>query len=311
MARPLRIELEGGMHHVVSHGNGRLWVFRNDNQRRYFLNLLGSSAFKYRVVIHTFVLMTNHVHILVKTPLPNLNQFMRKLLSDYALYYNKWYRRRGSVFKSRYGSFLIQENNYYLTVVKYICDNPVRAGIVKRSDLYRWSSLYYMLHKRLARKELSWYDAGYMLELVGGRHCLAELVGGETVELPVVYRKFVGDKEWADSIISDNYDRLSDEISLEREMKVGIIDPAAVVRVVAKAFGITVKELFGDKKLKKWCLYVLYRETPLDACRIGRIFGMNKWAVHKTVQRMEHKEKSMRDLKILRLIKRKMSNVQT
>lgn len=124
MARPLRIELEGGMHHVVSHGNGRLWVFRNDNQRRYFLNLLGSSAFKYRVVIHAFVLMTNHVHILVKTPLPNLNQFMRKLLSDYALYYNKWYRRRGSVFKSRYGSFLIQENNYYLTVVKYICDNP-------------------------------------------------------------------------------------------------------------------------------------------------------------------------------------------
>lgn len=73
MARPLRIELEGGMHHVVSHGNGRLWVFRNDNQHRYFLNLLGSSAFKYRVVIHAFVLMTNHVHILVKTPLPNLN----------------------------------------------------------------------------------------------------------------------------------------------------------------------------------------------------------------------------------------------
>lgn len=296
---------------MISHGNGRLWVFRNDNQRRYFLTLLGSSAFKYRVVIHTFVLMTNHVHILVKTPLPNLNQFMRKLLSDYALYYNKWYRRRGSVFKSRYGSFLIQENNYYLTVVKYICDNPVRAGIVKRSDLYRWSSLYYMLHKRLARKELSWYDAGYMLELVGGRHCLAELVGGETVELPVVYRKFVGDKEWADSIISDNYDRLSDEISFEKIMKLGISDPSSVIKVVAQVFGVSVSRLFEDKVAKKWCLYVLYKETPLDARYIGKIFGMNKWAVHKAAQRLEQKKKSRSEIKMLNMIRHKMSNVQT
>ena len=91
----------------------------------------------------------------------------------------------------------------------------------------------------------------------------------------------------------------------------GIIDPAAVVRVVAKAFGITVKELFGDKELKKWCLYVLYRETPLDARYIGKIFGMQKWAVHKAAQRLEQKKKSRGEMKMLNMIRHKMSNVQT
>ena len=313
MARPLRIELEGGFHHVVSHGNGRLWLFRNDQQRKYLLNLLGTSAIKYKVIVHAFVLMTNHLHLLVETLLPNLNQFMRKLLSDYALYYNRWYRRRGSVFKSRYGSYLIQKDNYYLMVVRYICNNPVRAKIVARSDKYHWSSLYYLVNKKVARKEVNWYRASSMLAMVGGREGLVDLFRGDDAELPVVYGKFIGEKEWADEIINENYSRLTDEISREKEMKMGVINPQAIIGVVAKVFGITKKELLsGDaKEARKWCLYVLQKDTPLDARRIGAIFGMNKWAVLKAVQRIEHQRKSKKDSKIFKLLKGKMSNVQT
>jgi len=311
MARPLRIEL--GLHHVVSHGNGRLWLFRNDEQRRYFLNLLGASALKYSTNIHTFVLMTNHIHLLVETLLPNLNQFMRKLLGDYALYYNKWYRRRGSVFKSRYGSFLIEKDNYYHMVVQYICNNPVRAGIVERPAKYRWGSLYYLLHKRLMKRELSWYRAADMLALVGGRCGLGELLRGEDPVLPVVYGKFIGDKEWADRIVNENYDRLTDEISHGKEMRVGVTNPMIVIKTVAKAFGARIEELLKgrNREARMWCLYILHRETPLDARRLGILFGLSKWAVLKTVQRLEHKKKTKRELKVLNEIKMKMSNVQT
>ncbi|MBA7701927.1 hypothetical protein ES703_110675 [subsurface metagenome] len=68
MVRPLRIELAGGFYHVVSHGNGRLWLFRNDANRQQFLKLLGACVFKYKVVVHGFVLMTSHVHMLIETP---------------------------------------------------------------------------------------------------------------------------------------------------------------------------------------------------------------------------------------------------
>ena len=96
MARPLRIELAGGFYHVIAHGNGRLWLFKSDEDRRQLLKLLGACVFKYKVVVYSFVLMTNHFHLLVETSLPNLSHFMRKILSDYALYYNLQYRRRGS-----------------------------------------------------------------------------------------------------------------------------------------------------------------------------------------------------------------------
>jgi len=313
MARPLRIELEGGFHHVVSHGNGRLWLFRDDRQRKYFLNLLGVSAFKYRVIVHAFVLMTNHLHLLIETPLPSLSQFMRKLLSDYALYYNKWYRRRGSVFKSRYGSFLIQRDNYYRVVVQYIYNNPVRAKIVVRSDKYRWSSLYYLIHRKAARQDVNWYRVGDMLRMVGGKDGLVDLVRDDDPQLPVIYGKFIGEKVWADEIINENYSRLTDEISGQKEMRIGVIDPQSVVRLVADVFGVTEKELLGGdaQEARKWCLYILLKDTPLDARRVGAIFGMNKWAVLKVVQRIEHRRKSKKDLKILNLIKSRMSNVQT
>lgn len=257
--------------------------------------------------------MTNHVHLLVETPLPNLNQFMRKFLSDYASYYNNWNHRRGSVFKSRYGSFLIQYDGYYHMVVRYIYRNPIRARIVVRPEQYRWSSLYYLMHKKIAQKELGWFQAGNMLELIGGTNGLVGLLTGDDTGLPVIYRKFIGDHSWADEIIKKNYERITDEISREKEMRTGIIDPLLVVGIVAEVFGITTEKLLtgADKRARNWSIHILHKYTPLDGRRIGEIFKMNKWAVFKTVQRMTSREKTNQDAKILSMINDKMSNVQT
>jgi REP element-mobilizing transposase RayT len=308
MARPLRIEVAGGFYHVVAHGNGRLWLFRNDNDRMRFLKLLGDCVVKYNVIIHSFVLMTTHFHLLVETPVPSLSDFMRKFLSDYGQYYNRRYRRRGSVFKSRYGSFLIQKENYYLMVIKYLYENPLKAGVVTDPFKYKWSSLYYLLQHETSEK-MKWYNATHMLQMVGGKQGLIELMASGPVEIPLHYRIFIGDKKWADGIIRKNYDRLTDETSHERDMRKGVVDPDRIMKLTAQTFKISKKALVTGrhKEARNLCLYLLSRHTPLEAREIGDIFGMSKWAVFKAVQRIEQRKIKGRELKKL---EDKMSNVQ-
>ncbi|MGB7054640.1 MAG: transposase [bacterium] len=309
MARPLRIELPGGFHHVVSHGNGRLWLYRNDKQRVHFLNLLGSSAFKYNTVVHAFVLMTTHFHLLIETPFPNLSQFMRKLLSDYASSYNRWHQRRGSVFKSRYASYLIQDDSYYQVALRYVYYNPVKAGIIKRPEEYRWSSLYYMLHSRIAQKEIDWYKCSDLLALIGGRQGLVDLLKDKSQKPSIIYGKFIGDKEWADQILSEHDERLCDETSREREMRAGLVEPMSVVKLVACEIGCDTPEIINgnNKEGRKLCLYILQKDTALDARSTAALFGLSKWAVLKAVQRMELKQKTNREIEVLRAVRRKMS----
>ena len=290
---------------MTAHGNGRLWLYRNASNRLEFLNLLGSAAFKYGVIVHGFVLMTTHIHMLVETPLANLSQFMRQCLSDYGLYYNRCFRRRGSVFKSRYRSFLIQKDNYYLMVVRYLYNNPVKAKVVKRPEKYRWSSLYYLLNKQ-RREEVSWFNAEEVLRLVGGRQGLVTLVEEEGAELPYVYRTFIGDKDWADRIVMEQSEELDKEISGEREMRKGVFDAEKVIKLVAREYGVTKNQLCSGKSSnpQKVCVYVLSKYTPLDAVDIGEMFGMSKWAVFKTVQRLADQKKEM---KLVKKLKKRLS----
>lgn len=298
MARPLRIELAGGLYHVTAHGNGRLWLYRNAGNRVEFLNLLGSATLKYGVIVHGFVLMTTHIHLLVETPLPNLSQFMRQCLSDYGLYYNRCFRRRGSVFKARYQSFLIQKDDYYLMVVRYLYNNPVKARLVKCPEKYRWSSLYYLLNKR-RREEVSWFNAEEVLRLVGGRQGLVELLEEEVEELPYVYRAFIGDKEWADRKVIEQSEELDEEISGEREMRKGVFDVEQVIKLVAREYGVPKNQLYSGEASdpRKVCVYVLSKYTPLPAVEIGKMFEMSKWAVFKTVQRLARQKKEMKLVK--------------
>ncbi len=312
MARPLRIEIPGGLYHVITHGNGRLWLFRDDRDCEQFLKLLGACVYKFGVVIHAFVLMTTHLHLLVETPVPNLSRFMRRLLSDYGLYYNKRYRRRGSVFKSRYGSFLIQKDNYYLMVVRYLYDNPVRAGAAKQATLYRWSSLNYLLHKHRL-KRIPWYRGDEILQLVGGRRGLADLMTGGAEELPRVYRVFIGDKAWADDMIEAQYGRINDEISGGREMRKGVVDSELVLALVARAYKTTVRMLMSGRHraARQLSVYYLYRYTSLGARDVGTLFGMSRWAVAQLVHRMEQSGLNKKSQRILQTIQKRMSHVMT
>ena len=127
MARPLRIQFENAYYHVTCRGNARQEIFLNDADYPKFLSLLERSSDIYQVDILAYVLMRNHFHLLLKTPLANLQEFMRHFNISYTSYYNRSHQKTGHLYQGRYKSFLIDADHYLQEVSRYIHLNPVRV----------------------------------------------------------------------------------------------------------------------------------------------------------------------------------------
>ena len=140
MARPLRIEYPGAHYHVMSRGNERRPIVRDDADREKRLDWLRRTVETYGWRLHAFVLMNNHDHLFLETPQANLSAGMQYLNGSYTSYFNRRYRRAGHLFQGRYQAQLVEEEGYYLEVSRYIHLNPVRAGCVERAERYLWSS---------------------------------------------------------------------------------------------------------------------------------------------------------------------------
>ena len=149
MARPLRIQYENAYYHVTCRGNARQNIFSTDADRSTFLDLLGRSVVIYQTEILAYVLMSNHFHLLVKTPLGNLQEFMRHFNISYTAWFNRRHRRSGHLYQGRYHSFLIDADNYFKEVSRYIHLNPVKITQASSKDVaarrkalraYAWSS---------------------------------------------------------------------------------------------------------------------------------------------------------------------------
>ncbi|MCB1760947.1 MAG: transposase [Gammaproteobacteria bacterium] len=141
MPRKPRFQLIGMPQHVVQRGNNRQACFFAEVDYLYYLDALGRAAQKYGSRVHAYVLMTNHVHLLM-TPDRNeaLSSIMQSVGRRYVRYVNKEYRRSGTLWEGRFKSSLIQSERYLLSCYRYIELNPVRAGMVDHPAEYRWSS---------------------------------------------------------------------------------------------------------------------------------------------------------------------------
>ena len=147
MGRQLRIEYENALYHVMAHGNGFQWIYKNEEHIKLFKNLLKQIIQKYKVKIHAVVLMRNHYHILIETPYANLSKCMKKFNQDFARIFNYNSGRKGSVFRDRYKAILIEKEKYYFNVLRYICQNPVREKIVAKCEDYKGSYLSWIRDK--------------------------------------------------------------------------------------------------------------------------------------------------------------------
>jgi putative transposase len=150
MPRPLRLEFPGACYHVLSRGNEGKDIFRVAGDCKLFLNLLKDCAERFDFLIHAYCLMPNHFHLLLETKDSNLSQVMKRLLGVYTMRFNNKYHRRGHLFQGRYKAFLIDKDNYFLELSRYVHLNPVRAKLVRIPEDYRWSSMKFFLKGKVS-----------------------------------------------------------------------------------------------------------------------------------------------------------------
>ena len=148
MARSLRIEKENGVYHIINRGNYRKDVFINEGAHRSFEQCLFEACEKCGWVLEGFCVMTNHYHLVVRTPQGNLVYGMQWLQSTFANRYHKFRKVHGKLFQGRYKSLIVEETDYLGSLLHYVHLNPVRAGMVTVESLrdYRWSSFWYLHH---------------------------------------------------------------------------------------------------------------------------------------------------------------------
>ena len=141
MARLPRFFILGQPHHVIQRGNNRTPIFASEGDCAFFLVCLGEAATVHAVFIHAYVLMTNHVHLLATPTTPQgLPKMMQSVGRRYVQRFNLARKRTGTLWEGRYRGTLVDSERYFLTCMRYIELNPVRAGMVTRPGDYRWSS---------------------------------------------------------------------------------------------------------------------------------------------------------------------------
>ncbi|HET9373266.1 MAG TPA: transposase [Vicinamibacterales bacterium] len=140
MARPLRLDFGGALHHVIARGNRKAIIFADDDDCSDFLTRLDRISLRLRWRVWAFCLMPNHFHLLVETPTPTLSRGMRDLNGGFAQYLNRRRDLVGHVFQGRYKALLVDREGYALQVVRYIVRNPIRAGLCQTLTDWRWSS---------------------------------------------------------------------------------------------------------------------------------------------------------------------------
>ena len=162
MPRGPRLDAPGTLHHVMVRGIDKQTIFIDDRDRNNFVSRLASLVKATESPVYAWALMPNHVHILLKSGPNGLPTLMRRLLTGYAVSYNKRHHRHGHLFENRYKSIVCEEDVYFKELVRYIHLNPLRAGLVEflsKLDRYKWCGHSFILGQR----KNDWQDTEYVL----------------------------------------------------------------------------------------------------------------------------------------------------
>ncbi len=140
MPRSARKKSSSGIYHIVLRGINKQRIFEDDEDNRIFLEKLKTYKETSGYEVHAYCLMSNHIHLLMKEGNESLGTTFRRIGASYVYWYNWKYSRFGHLFQDRYKSEAVETDDYFLTVMRYIHQNPIKAGIVKEIQDYPWSS---------------------------------------------------------------------------------------------------------------------------------------------------------------------------
>ena len=169
MARTARQKSESGFYHVMIRGIGKQILFEDNEDFNRFLITVKRYLREHEVQIHAYCMMENHVHMLIRDPQKELAVFMKKLEGNYAFYFNHKYERIGTLFQERYKSEPIDNDEYFAVVLRYILQNPLKAGICA-VETYPWSSY----SEIVKRREIIQTD--FAEDFFGGKESLLEYI---------------------------------------------------------------------------------------------------------------------------------------
>ena len=147
MARSARKKSESNIYHVMLRGINRQQIFMDEEDYRHFMKVMEQCRELSLFRLYAYCLMGNHVHILLQTDGEPLEQVMKRIGTRFVVWYNQKYYRTGHLFQDRYRSEPVQDHGYFLTVLRYILNNPVKAGICENAENYPWSSAADYFHK--------------------------------------------------------------------------------------------------------------------------------------------------------------------
>ena len=266
MARTARTLSKSNIYHVMLRGVNRQNIFMEDEDRSYFMSVLRHCKELSGFRLHAFALMSNHVHLLIEPGNESLETIFRRVGTRYAVWFNRKYERAGHLFQNRYISENVETDLYFMTVLRYILQNPMKAGLESRPGTYRWSS-YLAYQKGIGAIT----DTEYATAIFGGRETLVQY------------------------LIQDNDDDVMDEEDFDWRLR----DDAAkeIILRITQCDSITAFQQL-DSDIQKEYARTLYQER-LSMGQIARLTGMSKPTVFRAI-RKQQPEDAVDDVPVLR-----------
>ncbi|MCG9968460.1 transposase [Pelotomaculum terephthalicicum JT] len=322
MARPLRLEYEGAMYHITARGNERKKIFFMPDDYEKFKDYLKAAKQKYGIIIHSYVLMSNHYHLILETPDGNLSKVMHNINSSYSTYLNIRRKRSGHLFQGRYKAILVDKDNYLIELSRYIHLNPVRAGIVKQPEDYEYSSYRVFA----AGKEDEIVDQNTILNMIAdqmetGRNQYCKYVNSgisEEIKNPfeAVYGGLVmgGEifiKEALRQLKDCNLEK--DDISYRKELK-STCNIEEIIERTAKLLKVSIEDIKESKipQYRKIAIYFAKKNTGATNKEIGSYFkGLSYSGVAKTNERFIKEMDGNKEIKAwITELEQNLSNVK-
>jgi REP element-mobilizing transposase RayT len=312
MARALRIEYPGAVYHLTCRGNNKRAIFDNNSDREAFLEILAQSRQIFSVRLMAYVLMENHFHLLVETPLGNLSKFMRRFNITYTGYFNRTHQQVGHVYQGRYQSFLIEKESYLSEVSRYIHLNPVRTKDQEKTEgesrwnrlrCYPWSSLPGYLDPK---NKKPFVDCAFVLEEFGGdtprgrrayqRRMMEDLSGELATREKVIGQAVLGRDDFIDWVKKTFLWGVQDRevpglTAMKRYRRAD-----EILEILCRETGSTREELMSKRHPHRAAaMDLLYRAGGLTGVEIGEIFGVDYSTVSQIRKRLSQKMVHDRD----------------
>jgi putative transposase len=290
MRKP-RLEIEGGLYHILSRGNNRRLIFGSEDDYRKFLLQLSRQKAKLPFYLYAYCLMPNHIHLLIERRDDAISRVMQGLLTAYSQYYNRKHRRSGHLLQGRYKAILCQSDQYLAELVRYIHLNPVRAKMVRRAQDFAYSSHRAYLgldQSRLVDVEPVLRHFGASKKVAVERFQLFVRAGMKHGHKEEFYRADEGRMLGTDEWVAETKNRVG-EIPLGARPQVKSVrrmDGEELMRVAARVSGKKEQELRSGRKTRslvevKEAIVVVGRELGASNADLARLLGIDASVVSR------------------------------